>query len=188
VCKLCDTKQSHRFALKIALYDFFKALQVNTCPSTSALPRLACIFHSLHVLHWVHPCASALAPTPPQERALEVTHREMTVYAAMFAFGAQKKCVSLSIVKALNLAQAKEKTAAFAVVFFSRLLCEASDALFEDMFSQIGAKNGSDASEVVHALEIFFHRHMAAAAADDPRLMQGVRRVLSMCTHVALEA
>ena len=136
----------------------------------------------------LHPCSCALAPTLPQERALEVTPREMTVYAAMFSFGAQKKCVSLSIVKALNLAQAKEKTAAFAVLFFSRLLCEASDALLQELFSQIGGKNGSDASEVVHALEIFFHRHMTAAAAGDPRLMQGVRQVLSMCTHVALEA
>jgi hypothetical protein len=136
----------------------------------------------------VHPSASALAPTPSQERALEVTHREMTVYAAMFSFAAQKKCVSLSIIKALNLAQAKEKTAAFAVLFFSRLLCEASEDLLEEMFSHIGAKNGSDTSEVVHSLEIFFHRHMAAAAADDPRLMQGVQLVLSMCTHVALES
>jgi hypothetical protein len=28
ICKLCETKQSHRFCLKIAFYDFFKALQV----------------------------------------------------------------------------------------------------------------------------------------------------------------
>ena len=28
ICKLCETKQSHRFSLKIAFYDFFKALQV----------------------------------------------------------------------------------------------------------------------------------------------------------------
>jgi nucleolar MIF4G domain-containing protein 1 len=36
ICKLCDTKQSHRFCLKIAFYDFFKALQVvATCKCMS---------------------------------------------------------------------------------------------------------------------------------------------------------
>lgn len=114
----------------------------------------------------------------------------MMAYAAMFSFALQRQCVSMSVVKALDLAQAQEKTAAFAVLFFSRLLSEASDALLREIFGQLGGKGGtgSGANEAVLAVEIFFQRHMRAAAAGDDGLMERVRRVLGMCRDVALEA
>ena len=114
----------------------------------------------------------------------------MMAHAAMFSFAVQRQCISISIVKALDLAQAKEITAAFAVLFFSRLLNEASDKLLHDVFGQLRGKSGGDggANEVVLAVEIFFQRHMRAAAADDGRLMEKVRRVLGLCRGVALEA
>lgn len=137
ICKLCDTKQSHRFSLKIAFYDFFKALQ---------------------------------------ERPDEITPRAMSAHAAMLAFTIQKQCASIAILKALDLAHAKESAAAFAVMFFSRLLSQASPALLRDIFKQIGAKESDKDGphEVLLAIEIFFQRHMRAMAKEDEDLSEKV--------------
>ena len=94
------------------------------------------------------------------------------------------------MLKALDLARAREAAAAFAVLFFARFLSQASETLLQDAFGQLRAKSGSNdgPNEVVLGIEIFFQRHMRAAARDDAALQDKVKVVLLLCREVALEA
>jgi hypothetical protein len=111
----------------------------------------------------------------------------MTAHAAILSFTIQKQCLSITILKALDLAHANETPAAFAVMFFSRLLAQASASLLRDIFAQFGSKTNDGAREVVLAIEIFFQRHMRLAAREDETLANKVQDVLALCCEVALE-
>jgi hypothetical protein len=113
----------------------------------------------------------------------------MNAYAAILSFTLQRKCIGFPVLKALDLAHAAEKPAAFAVIFFSRLLSECPNTVLQEIFEQLRSKPGSDngPSDVVLAVEIFFQRHMRAAASGNEKLVDGVKRVLGMCREVALE-
>jgi hypothetical protein len=123
-----------------------------------------------------------------KDRPDEISPRAINAHAAILSFTLQRKCLALSVLKALNVANVTDKAAAFTIVFFSRLLSESSPSLLSELFEQLRARaSGGGASDVVLAIEIFFQRHMRRAADGNEKLEEGVRLVLALCRQVALE-
>jgi hypothetical protein len=110
--------------------------------------------------------------------------RKLHSYAAILALAVQRGCISIAVLKALNLSIAQEQAAVFGVLFFSRLLTAASESMITDIFSQLTRTSGSN--ELVHAVEIFIQRHLRAAASEDSNLMEKVLLLLRVCEEVAV--